>query len=84
MLLELIIFCLSLGLGFLFRFTFLVVSLLCKKINNKAATITLEIIAAGVFVFLFGVILFFFNNGLIAFYAIFAFIKGFILACLIK
>ena len=84
MLLELIIFLLSLGLGFLFRFVFLGIVLLNKKLKNKAAAITIEFIIAGFFVLGLVSILFFFNDGAFAFYPIFASLMGVVLASLIR
>jgi len=82
--LELIIFISSLALGFLFRGAFLINRALCKKLKNKPATVVLEIIVAGIFVCALGAVLFFFNDGVIAIYAVFAGLIGFVIASLIR
>jgi|GEM_PF-2449440 len=83
MLNQIIIFASSLVLGFLAWLAFLLISKLSKRLKNRAATITIEFLVAGIFVCMFAGILFFLNNGVLAFFPIIALIKGVLLGSLI-
>ncbi|MCL2556415.1 MAG: hypothetical protein FWE03_05315 [Firmicutes bacterium] len=52
--------------------------------KNRAASITLEFLLAGIFVGLFAAILFLFNDGALVFFPFFGLFKGIMIGSLIK